>query len=222
LIADYTLDMAIDPDADLSSDEIAWPDAPRSLYGTGSDWRQNASLSWSRGGWYARVRGFRVAAEVIAGYVAEHRTEQDGLIFPFLYNWRQHIELAMKQLIIQCEELINVESRRPHGHDLDELWTRLRKSLETIEDATPQKAELDSVAALIAELHRIDPYGDAFRYPHTTKGFPTLEGVEILSFKTINDAFVPVANFLETLEFGVLAWLDIKREYEYEIARYYD
>src|SRR5690349_3195394 len=107
--------MAVDAHLDLDQ-HVAWPSKVRSLHGVGRDWTQNACLGWSRGEAYTRIRGFRVAAELIAAYVAEHRGEQDGLIFPFLSNWRQHIELALKELIVDSERLRDVTDKKPFGH----------------------------------------------------------------------------------------------------------
>jgi hypothetical protein len=158
----------------------------------------------------------------MAAYVADHRREQDGLIYPFLYDWRQHIELALKQLIIETEELLDVESPAPFGHKLDELWTRLRTALEAVDEPGPEQAELDNVGAVIVEVQRLDPFGDAFRYPLTRGSAPTLTDVDLLSFQAINDAFVPVANFLEDARCAVSFWLDNKRDLEHEIGRDYE
>src|SRR5213595_4186103 len=110
-----------------------WPNRDHSIHGGCSDWRQTACLGWSRGRWYARVHGFRIAAELLAQHVANYGTEQDGLIFPFLFNWRQHIELALKEIILEAELLLDEEERSsPTGHNLDLLWQRCRKALEHV------------------------------------------------------------------------------------------
>jgi hypothetical protein len=57
--------------------------------------------------------------------------------------------------------------------------------------------DLDNAGRLIAELHAMDPRGEAFRYPHTRRGSATLDGIEHLSFSQINEALQALSNFLE-------------------------
>jgi hypothetical protein len=196
--------------------DYEWPSMPRSLHGEGSDWRQTASLGWNRGGWYTRIRGFRVAAELLAAHVSEHRHEQDGIIFPFLYNWRQHIELALKQLIVETEQLLDLHTNPPRGHNLHSLWARWRSGL--VHAGRGSADELDNVEAFIHELHELDPYGDAFRYPVSVDGVPTLEAVDHLSFERITEAVVPVANFLEAAAMAISVDLENKQDFERDIA----
>ena len=195
-----------------------WPSTSHSIRGAGSDWTQNACLGWSRGRWYARVHGFRLAAELLADYVAKTGTEQDGLIFPFLYNWRQHVELALKELIIDAGRLLDHEGKHPEGHNLDALWQRCRKGLEAVEPKA-EKRPLDNAGRLIAELHTMDPRGDAFRYPHTLRGAATLDGIEHLSFSEINEALQALSNFLESAGMAISFDLEIREDMEAEFRQ---
>lgn len=191
------------------------PSKDHRLRGAGSDWTQNACLGWSRGKWYARVHGYRLAAELLADHVAKTGTEQDGLIFPFLYNWRQHFELALKELIIGAERLLDRDDERPEGHSLDALWQRCRKALEMIEPDADE-CDLDNAGRLIGELHAMDPRGEAFRYPHTRRGAATLDGIEHLSFSQINDALQALSNFLEAAGMAISFDLEIREDMEAE------
>jgi hypothetical protein len=207
--------VASDPHLDLN-EPIIWPSTARSLLGEGEHWSLTACLGWSRGDWHMRIHGFRQAAELIGAYIAKHRHDQDGLIFPFLYNWRQHVELALKHLMVAAERLRDVSDKTPFGHNLEQLWTRCRASLEDLGGSS--ETELDNVGTVIAELHAMDPHGDAFRYPTGRDGSATLPGIDRLSFDRINDALVAVSNFLEAAETGVSVDLENKLDYEAEYA----
>jgi hypothetical protein len=195
-----------------------WPSKSHSIRGEGTDWTQNACLGWSRGTWYVRVHGFRLAAELLADHVAQTGTEQDGLIFPFLYNWRQHVELALKELIIDAERLLDRDGKRPEGHNLDSLWQRCRTALEAVEPKG-EAHNLDNAGRLIAELHAMDPRGDAFRYPHTRQGAATLDGIERLSFSEINEALQALSNFLVAAGMAISVDLEIKDDMEAEFRQ---
>jgi hypothetical protein len=209
--------VSTDPHFDLT-EPVVWPSMARSLHGEGEHWSLTACLDWSRGEWYTRIRGFRQAAELIAAHIAEQRHDQDGLTFPFVYNWRQHLELALKQLIVEAEWLCGITEKPPFGHNLEQLWLRCRTSLERVGGSD---AELDNVGAAIAELHAMDPYGDAFRYPIGADGSATLPGISRLSFDRVNAALVAVSNFLEAAETAVSVDLENKLESEAEMASEY-
>jgi hypothetical protein len=187
------------------------------MHAPARDWYQTACLGWSRGEWYTRIRGFRTGAELLGRYVAERRGEQDGLIFPYLYNWRQHFELALKHLILEAEALSEIDGQPPEGHNLHKLWTRCRRVLEAHQPCS-NAAELDNVGAVLLELHRLDRSGQELRYPCFTDGRVTLKSVDNLSFDVIAEAFGPAANFLDAAETEVSVALDNKRDFERYLA----
>ena len=95
--------MGADPTSTFDQ-EILWPSVPRSLHDECA-WSQTARLGWGRGGAVFRIQGFRDAAELIAAQVGENRSYRNSLIFPFVYCWRQYLELQLKQLIVEAERL---------------------------------------------------------------------------------------------------------------------
>lgn len=193
----------------LFPESEAWPSERWSLHGVGEDWRQTAWLGWSqRGDAFSRIRGFRVAAELMGKYVSETGVAQDGLIFPFVYTWCQHLELLLKQLIDETELLEELEAKRPFGHDLMELWGRFRRAL----GSRGSGEELDNVEHVIAELHAIDPRGEAFRYPISRDGMPTLQAIEQLSFERVGTALSAVANFLDAAQMQISYELEAKAD----------
>lgn len=193
----------------LFPESEAWPSEQRSLHGEGDDWRQTAWLGWSQSGDpHPRIRGFRVAAELIGMYVSETGVAQDGLIYPFVYLWYQHLELLLKQLIVDTELLEGIDAKRPYGHDLMGLWQRLRQAL----GSRGSSDELDNAEQVIAELHAIDPRGDAFRYPTSKDGTPTLRAINQLSFERVRPALSAVANLLDAAQMQISYELDAKAD----------
>jgi hypothetical protein len=196
---------------------FAWPTDRRSVRTEGPDWRQTACLDWSSGEPYMRILGFRQAADILAGHVRDTKSDQDALIFPFLYMWRQHIELALKQLIVDADQLLDHDEPIPTGHNLASLWGRCRRCLEAIDPPSSAK-ELNNVEHVIGELHAMDPRGDAFRYARSRAGDATLEGIARLSFADIAAALEPVANFLSGAGDLVSEELSNKRDFEREFS----
>jgi HEPN domain-containing protein len=198
--------MGLEP---LFHESEAWPSGRLSLHGVGENGRQTAWLGWShRDHAYPRIRGFRVAAELIGRYVSETGVAQDGLIYPFVYMWCQHLELLLKELIVDTEVLEEIEAKRPFGHDLMELWERLRRALGSRASGT----EFDNVEDVIAEMHAVDPRGEAFRYPTSRDGTPMLQTVEQLSFERVGTALSAVANLLDAAQMQISYELEAKTD----------
>lgn len=196
--------------------EALWPSIKRSLHDEGPDWAQTANLAFGRGDAYPRICGFRVAAELLAAYVRDHERAADGLIFPLLYSWRQHIELALKDLIVEAELLAEYDSPTPPaGHNLIALWQRFRCAIGS--KGTP--SELANVQHVIGELHAMDPTGEAFRYAWSKKRTPTLAAVHQLSLQSVNTALGAVANFLDAAATGISVELEAKAELLREYAQ---
>jgi hypothetical protein len=196
-----------------ASEPFGWPSAEHTLHGEGPDRRQMACLEWSRGEWHVRIAAFRLGAEILACHVKQNGAEQDALIFPFAYCWRQHIELAIKQLILAGADLLDRRGTPPRGHNLAPLWRRCRGLMEEIE---PAPESLDNVDRVVGELQRMDTSGEEFRYPKFKDGTATLSSVDRLSFERINTALIGVSNFLAGSADLIDSQLQIKRELERE------
>jgi hypothetical protein len=185
---------------ELESDNIPWPNASDSLIGPGADWTSSAGVGWARGRPDTRIMGFRMAAELLADTIAQGR-DQDVLVYPFLLCWRHHIELALKDLIEEaCRLLQETTPKVDDTHSLERLWnTFCRPRLQRIDPRAVD--ELDNAGRLIAELHALDPIGDAFRYHVTkeTKKHPatfTLPGVDNLAIDQVHKTCEGLSNLL--------------------------
>ncbi len=88
---------------------------------------------------------------------------KDSYIFPALFCLRQYLELTMKKSILRFR---NGETRPLDGeskfktHDLLELWVKLKKHLDVIDE------EVDSIEKLLGELNGVDNDGTAFKYDY--------------------------------------------------------
>jgi hypothetical protein len=154
------------------------------------------------------VGGFRLNAELLAAHVRENRGARDTLIFPFVYSWRQHIELALKQVIVEAEQLYDIDGDTPVGHDLNELWERFRRCVQS--GATEE--EFSNAEHVIGELHAIDPIGEAFRYGTSKDGTATVPTIEQLSFERVGSACAALSNFLDAAATQISLELEAKHD----------
>ena len=73
-----------------------------------SDYHNNACLSLG-GDPFPYAEGYRRAAEILVHYVNDNGQDQDFLVFPILFLYRHHLELAMKRIIGRLPRLLNRE-----------------------------------------------------------------------------------------------------------------
>jgi hypothetical protein len=179
----------------LGDATIAWPVKGMSLLAASGSWQQVACVGWSRAAPNSRISGFRLAAEVLAQHAADNTADLDVLVFPFLYCWRQHIELVLKELIVGLDRLAGGAGDWPIGHEILPLWDRFVAALEPADVAHDEG--IANIAPVIRELHSLDPAGDSFRYHIHRDLSPTLPQLGNISFDTITDVMVRLSNYLE-------------------------
>ena len=129
----------------------------------------NEDQSRPGAGDYRRRNGFRSAAVLLLEEAARARmwNDRDPLIWPALYNFRHYVELELKYLIREFQELdLGVPLAT---HRLRKLWPPVAKGFARCfgnEDREP----FDVLERAIAMLEALDPAGDGFRYATTRRG----------------------------------------------------
>jgi hypothetical protein len=112
----------------------------------------------------------------------------------FLY--RHHIELSIKDILVEGHFLEPSCPSFPQHHRLKQLWELARKTIEKVSPDAP-KDDLDAMANLINELEGMDRESFAFRYPTTKGGAPSLPSVSDINLATFKDGIEKMASFLE-------------------------
>lgn len=63
------------------------------------------------------MTGYKMAADLMVGHVAQSRHDGDALVFPIIFNYRQFVELSPKYLIATYGRSVGVEAQW-NTHDL--------------------------------------------------------------------------------------------------------
>lgn len=202
---------------------------PRSndvLFGPGADWQANACVNFGMPE-VAYQDGFRRAAYYLAERVCDTGREQDFLIYPIVFLYRHHIELALKSLIslgsfLLDRKLGEADRRTISRHDLCNLWKLAMPLLNQVcewsgEGALPP-ADLEGIDSYIRQLHAHDPDGQRFRYARTRKQAsslnPALRNINIRDFAI---ALEKLADYLDALE----TWFDQLADHKNEMLADY-
>ncbi|MCI5221569.1 MAG: hypothetical protein D3924_02515 [Candidatus Electrothrix sp. AR4] len=63
------------------------------------DWEMNACLNFSHDMSYGYIEGYLRAADRLVKHVFDTSKDQDVLVYPIAFMFRQHIELRLKSII---------------------------------------------------------------------------------------------------------------------------
>lgn len=189
------------------------------LFGGGTDWMTNACVSYGPSE-VAYQSGFRRAALHLAEHVCETGRGQDLLIYPIVYLYRHHVELALKSIIgLACgllkHELTGKDLKALGRHDLADLWKLTRPRLDPVYELAGNTAfppaDLEGIDSYIQQLHEHDPDGQRFRYAKVKSKQPGAASRSFLPLELTNInirdfaiALEKLADYLDAIE----TWFD--------------
>ncbi len=139
------------------------------------DWWCNACLNVMHGGDdLGYTEGYRRGAQHLVQYVIDNQTDQDFLVYPILFLYRHHIELALKRILRRAPYLIDrnltaAEEKHLGQHRLDRLWQDFKPMFISICEkagwrSAETKSNLEGVEDYIRQLVELDPDSMSFRY----------------------------------------------------------
>jgi hypothetical protein len=190
-----------------------------------SDMATIACLNFSVG-LHIYYSGFRDGAEAILETLERQEHGQDVLVYPLVYCLRHAVELALKMVIRGARHLLDEQGDFPDGHRLHYLWDTARPLLEQI--WKDDKRSFDRVASVVGDLTVIDPEGEGFRYPLTTKKkavenrrVPTIDPqLRNLDLRKLFDDVSEVLNLLDGADTGLDVYAGYKAEMQAEYRQY--
>ena len=110
-----------------------------------------------------------------------------------MFNYRQFLELRLKELIIMGYKYLDTEKDFSDEHSLIRLWNTYRNEiLPQIEQI--EKDILDNVERIISQFNSEDPQSMTFRYPVTRgpnrKDSLNRETIDLNNFKNVIDKLI--------------------------------
>jgi len=198
-----------DEDLSISFERLAVPDATDILFGPAGDWWNNACLL--PGAW-GYIAGYKIAADKLVSDIESNRQDQDKLVYPIVFLYRQYLELAVKGLIQDGRRLLDIDDWTPITHHrIDRLWPICSGLLAQISPGDSVE-EVAQIGRLIDEFCRIDPTSMAFRYPSDKEGKPSLVGLGVINLRNIRDVISKISVILDGASYQLDHYLSIKSE----------
>lgn len=165
-----------------------------SLFSGDKDWKANACLNWSHDTIGLYIEGYREAADKLVHNVIESGTNQDILVFPISFLYRQYIELQLKHIIRESRVFLEEGATFPEHHRIGDLWNTanslmariIKKHDQSIKDYITE-SDVQAIKTIITEFVKIDPDSFTFRYPKDKKGKNNLDGIQYINLRKLHD-----------------------------------
>jgi hypothetical protein len=201
--------------------EYPWSEKDDRLFQSGDDWWHNACLNYGCDDWELYIGGYKRAGNVLVDHIKETHRDQDSLVFPIVFVYRQYLELRLKKLIMDCKKLFDEQPDFPKVHDLRKLWADCRQLLEKLEPKVEQK-DLGAVDEGIQQFCELDPSSESFRYPSSKKGDKSLPSdLTYINLRNLSDLMEKLSGFFEAGEMMVSVYLDYKHDLERDFGDSY-
>ncbi len=192
-------------------ESIPLPQKEDKLFKSDVDWKNNACLNFSHDMWEGYISGYRLAGDIAVEHVKNEGRDQDFLVYPIVFLYRQYLELRLKDIIKNGYQLFDLNESFSQNYNVGQLWKSAR---EIMERAWPNEAtkELDAIESCVNEFCRIDPTSTSFRYPQDKKGKRALEGLTHINLRNLAEIINKLADFLDGAAWGISEYLSSKYE----------
>jgi hypothetical protein len=201
----------------MPESSTTWPRKGDLLFKGDDDWWHNACLNFLPDQWGMYADGYKRAGDLLVEYVKNAHRDQDILVFPIVFLYRQYIELRVKEIIRDGNQLLGIPESFPKHHKIDELWRECRKILEKLWPEGPTD-DLDAVEECIQQFSQKDPSSMAFRYPTDKHGNRSLPDLRHINLRNLSDVIDRIASLLDGASMGLSYYLEQKQEMEQESA----
>jgi hypothetical protein len=186
------------------------------------DWPNNARLDiGSEGASLAYMKGYQRGAELLVQHVTEHHLDKNVLVYPIVFLYRHHLELALKRIIRRSPRLLNRELTQNEidhleRHRLNVLWDDLKPMFTEIFEAVgwnkPETADVEGVDDYVRQLSAVDLDSFSFRYPHSKKGERSLpEDLKHVNLRHFVELMSRIASYIDGIDTATSAvegWRD--------------
>lgn len=137
--------------------------------------------------------GYKKAGEQIFELCIENSYYTNTLVYPLVFNYRQFVELRLKELIIMGYKYHGISKDFADVHSLSILWSTYRKEIvEPLKET--EQAILNNVERIISQFNNEDPQSMNFRYPvsRAPKRIESIkrETIDLDNFKKVMDKLI--------------------------------
>ena len=201
----------------MVDNEFPWPRRGDQVFMDGGDEQHNACLGWFSDEWTIYADGYKDAGDLLVEYIKEKQVKQNSLVYPIVFLYRQYIELRIKAIIREGNQLFNIPEEFPKHHRIDELWKQCRRIIEKVWTEGPSE-DLEAVEECILQFSEKDPASMAFRYPTDKNDNPSLPDLSVINLINLAEVITRTGSLLDGVSCGISVELEHKIEMEAEYS----
>lgn len=186
------------------------------LFSADTDWYNNACLNLSHDSMVFYINGYKKAADIL---VIESRQDQDILVYPIAFLYRQYIELQLKSIIRDSKFLLEKGSGFPEHHKIKKLWNEanvlMGEIISTLDKSVGEyitNKDMERIGCIIKDFVEIDSESFAFRYPDDKKGNKNLEGLTHINLRKLGQQIGLLSEKLDKYNLVVVELIGRKEE----------
>lgn len=154
------------------------------------------------------AEGYRIGARLLAQHAVGNRQDRSYLVWPIVFNYRHHVELVLKRMLLALSELADAPLDRKSQQDLEQhhlgqLWADF-KAFAARPEVRAQCSiaiapdDLAGVDDYIRQLSNVDPDSQTFRYTRGKKGQPLLpRALTHINLLVFSEHMEHLCNFLD-------------------------
>ncbi|MGA7742763.1 MAG: hypothetical protein WBP56_00240 [Polyangia bacterium] len=165
------------------------------IFGKGNEPYGNATIGATPNPWHLYAYGFRRAAEILIKHVEERHSSLDVIVFPTVFLFRHHLELAIKLLARDARLILDLLPPTKPQHGLRALWDEARSVVIRVDGVEPEG--LDVIDTVVAGFDAIDSKSTTFRYPQTLDGANPLSQISNINLLALRDSLEPAFDMLD-------------------------
>ena len=188
----------------------------KSIFESANDRHNNACLNFQNDMSHGYIEGYKKAADVLISQVADTAKNQDYLVYPIVFLYRQHIELLLKKIIKSGRYLLEEKPSYPKHHLINDLWALAKEIMNKVEKKSISK-EFDIVDQVILELATTDPESFSFRYPTDKKGNKSNPQLRYINLRKFGELLGEISSLLGGVDTGMDYYIEQKHEFERQL-----
>ncbi|MEZ9006059.1 hypothetical protein AB6E26_25730 [Vibrio splendidus] len=177
------------------------------LFKSDSDWHNNACLNYHPDMSHGYINGYRLAADSLVLQVNETGRNQDYLVYPIVFLYRQHIELLLKNMVSNGRQFLDQKGSYPKHHKIDELWKTVKGILRKVFDCSIDK-KFALVEHVVNELAHADPDSMSFRYSSDRNGKGSTDGIFYINLRHLGQMINETSEELDAADSLIMHYLE--------------
>ncbi|MDF1605900.1 hypothetical protein [Nocardioides sp. YIM 152315] len=181
----------------LTDLDLSWPSNADTLIPAPGTRGLVAPIQTQFSGDFARIEGFRAAAQIVGERLIEGERVDERLLYPFASLWRHHLELQLKVLLPDLEQLLGEEISDPsiYQHSLTKLWAAVGPKIAQVFPEDDKDRAV--VGRVLSQLSTLDPDAQHFRYATHQNGKRTLSNFRGIDAAAFHQALMNVSSYLD-------------------------